>query len=362
MRNKTLRRYTNFSAVFLMGLVLASCRQKEEPSPSKEKVAEGKEELRAAYESVLPQANLPEGWKLDGKVNVYPGKKLYDSIDGAADRFFQYDFREQYVAMYSSPKPGQKIQVEVYDMGTPDGAFGIFSCHDNIMSQHTKIGLTAVISPINLDFCQGKYFVRLQAFGFGEGEAEKPLRFLAETIAANIKPPSELPQLVGRLPSGYLEGTVLYFHTNATLSERRYIAEENVFNLAKDTNAVVAAYTAEEKKDGEITLKLEKDVVYLIEYPDKAQAQAARTSYIMHLQKVVNDSRAEGTAPTDMLQLIGLPQEPMEIYQLYKGEGEQRHLISTMRVFRNYIFGVWDVATAEKAKDLLDALVPNLGR
>jgi len=360
MRNKTFRCCTNFSIAFLMVLVLASCRQKEEPSPSKEEVAEGKEELRAAYEAVLPRANLPEGWKLAGKVNVYPGKKLYDSIDGAADRFFQYDFREQYVAMYSSPNPDQKIQVEVYDMGTPGDAFGVFSCHDNIMSQHIKIGLTAVISPINLDFCQGRYFARLQAFGFGDGEAEKPLRFFAETIAANIKPPSELPQLVGRLPSGYLEGTVLYFHTYPTLSERRYIAEENVFNLAEITNAVLAAYTAEEKKDGEITLKLEKDIVYLIEYPDKAQAQAARTAYIMHLQKVVNESRAEGTPPSDMFKLIGLPQEPVEVYQLYKGEGEQRRLISTMRVFRNYIFGAWDVTNEEKAKILVNDLAANL--
>jgi len=74
----------------------------------------------------------------------------------------------------------------------------------------------------------------------------------------------------------------------------------------------------------------------------------------------VNESRAEGTPPADMLQLIGLPQEPMEIYQLYKGEAEQMQLVSTMRVLRNHIFGVWDVTSAEKAKDLLDALVPNL--
>ncbi|MDP2898995.1 MAG: hypothetical protein Q8Q12_20855 [bacterium] len=360
MRDKTLRRCTNFFIALLMCLVFASCRQKEEPSLRREEVAQEKPELRAAYEAVLPQTNLPEGWKLAGKVNLYPGKKLYDSIDGAADRFFQYDFREQYVVMYSLSNPDQKIQVEVYDVGTPDDAFGIFSCHDNIMSQHTKIGLTAVISPINLDFCQGRYFLRLQAFGFGDGEAEKPLRSLAETIAANIKPTSELPQLVRRLPSGYVEGTVLCFHTYPTLTERRYIAEENVLNLAKDTNAVLAAYTAEEKKDGEITLKLEKDVMYLIEYPDKAQAQAARTAYIMHLQKVVNDSRAEGTPPAEMLQLIGLPQEPMEIYQLYKGEGEQRRLISTMRVFRNYIFGVWDVTTEARTKILVNGLSANL--
>lgn len=347
--------------VFLMGLTFLGCQQKE-PVTDEEKPADKSEQALAAYEAILPQSSLPEGWKLDGKVNVYREKKLYDSIDGAADRFFQYDFREQYVAMYSSSEADQKVQVELYDMGTPADAFGIFSCHDSVMSQHTKIGLVGIISPINLDFCQGKYFARLQAFGFGEGEAEKPLRSFAETIAANITSPSELPPLVRRLPPGYLEGSVLYFHTYPILSERRYIAEENVLNLTKDTNAVLAAFTAEEKNDGDMTLKLEKDVVYLIEYPDKERAQAARTAYITHIQKAVNESRAEGTPPTDMLQLIGLPQEPMEVYQLYKGEGEQRHLTSIMRVFRNYIFGVWDVTTPEKSKTIIDAVATNVSR
>ena len=361
MRTEHFTRRLCLCLVILMWLPFPGCRQKK-PDTGEEKPADKGEQTLAAYEAILPQSSLPEGWKLDGEVKVYRGKKLYDSINGAADRFFQYDFREQYVAMYSSSDADRKVQVELYDMGTPADAFGIFSCHDSVMSQHTKIGLVGIISPINLDFCQGKVFARLQAFGFGEGEAERALRSFAETIAANIASASELPPLVRRLPPGYLEGSVLYFHTYPILSERRYLAEENVFNLTKDTNAVLAAFTAEEKKDGDMTLKLEKDVVYLIEYPDKEQAQAARTAYVTHLQKVVNESRAEGAPPADMLQLIGLPQEPMEVYQLYKGEGEQRRLTSVMRVFRNYIFGVWDVTTPEKSKTIIDALATNLNR
>ncbi len=324
---------------------------------------EKKEEKEAGgYEALLPGKNVPAGWQQSGEVKVYVGKKLYDSIDGAADRFFQYAFREQYVANYFSNDPEKTITIEVYDMGTTDDAFGIFSCHDNIMSEHVSIGLAATISEMNLDFCQGKYFVRLLAMGFDEGEGKKPLRAFAEAIAGNIQPPAELPQLVRRLPEGYVKGSLLFFHTQPTLNERRYIAEENVFLLDKKTNGVLAAYTAEEKKVDDQTLRLEKDILYLVEYPDAKAAQDAKMSCIQFFTRLARESQAEGKPPGERLQFIGLPEEPIEIYQLYKGQGKEQHLTTNMRVFRNSIFGVWEITEADKAKSLVKALAANLPR
>jgi len=334
------------------------CREREEEPAA----PETEEETRAAYKAVLPIANLPAGWKLSESVKVYPGKKLYDSIDGAADRFFQYDFREQYVATYASENSEGKIQVEVYDMGTPDDAFGIFSCHDNILSRHTKVGLAAVMSEVNLDLCQGKYFTRLQAFDFEEGEAETPLLAFAEAIAENIKPGADFPDLVKRLPKEYVEGTVLYFHTHPTLNERRYIAEENVLNLNENTNGVLAAYTSEERKTEDMTLKFEKDVLYLIEYRDKDEARSARTDYVKHLRNLADNSRAEGQPESEKMFFTGILQEPMEIFQLYRGRGREMHLVMNIRVLRNYIFGVWDITDAEKAKNMVKTLASNLRR
>lgn len=336
-----------FVAAALFGCV------KEEKAPAPE--AEGKGS--AGYEALLPSKDLPTGWRQSGEVKTYVGKKLYDSIDGAADRFFQYAFREQYVAGYSSNDSGKSINIEVYDMGTPEDAFGIFSCHDNVMSEHVGVGLAATISEINLDFCRGKHFARLLGMGFEEGEAKKPLRAFAEAIAGNIEPGGELPELVKRLPEGYVEGSLLFFHTAEILNERRYVAEENIFRLNEKTNGVLAAYTAEEKE----TFKLEKDILYIIEYPDEKAAQDAKMSWLKFADKLVTDSRAEGQPPSDKLQLIGLV-EPTEIHQLYKGEGGEQHLMTIMRVFRNTIFGVWEITDAEKAKSLAKTLAENLKR
>jgi hypothetical protein len=348
----------------LLAIILLGCRKEEgESRPESEEpgAATPDKERAAAYEALIPKEDVPVGWELSGSVKVYPGKKLYDSIDGAADRFFQYVFREQYVATYKPKVTDKTITIEVYDMGTADDAFGIFSCHDNIMSGHTNVGLSATISEMNLDFCQGKYFARLLAAGFDGGEGEKPLRTFAETIARNIQPPAELPGLVKRLPKGYVEGTVLFFHTHKTLNERRYVAEENVLELTEKNNGVLAAYGSEERKSDDIVFKVEKDILFLIEYPNKEKAQSARTSYIKHVEKLVEDSRAPGQPEGDVLQVIGPAQEPLEIYQLYKGQGEKQHLTALVHVFRNFIFGVWEISDAERAKSLLKTVQDNLG-
>lgn len=349
-------RFISFLVMTSLAAVLFGCQEKEK-APGEE----AGERVFAGYEALLPGKDVPEGWQRDGEAKAFAGRKLYDSIDGAADRFFQYAFREQYVARYSAEDPGKSVTVEVYDMGTPDDAFGIFSAHDNIMSEHAGIGLAATISEMNLDFCQGKYFVRLLAIGFEEGEAEKPLRAFAEAIAGNIKPAAELPELVKRLPKGYVEGSLLFFHTHPILNEKRYVAEENIFGLNEKTSGVLAAYTSQEKKAGDQTFKLEKDIIYLMEYPGEKAAQDVKMSCIKFWDKLITDSRAEGQPPSEKLQLIGLA-EPTEIYQLYKGEGDEKHLTTIMRVFRNSIFGVWEITDAEKAKSLANTLAANLRR
>lgn len=345
-----------FLMMAFIAAALFGCRKEEKAAGP-----EARENGAAEYGAPLPVRDVPRGWEQSGDVKVYVGKNLYDSIDGAADRFFQYSFRKQYVVGYSSSEPGKSISIEAYDMGTPDDAFGIFSCHDNIMSEHVEVGLAATISEMNLDFCQGTYFVRLLAIGFGEGEAEKPLRAFAEAIAGNIEPSPGFPELVGRLPEGTVEGSVLFFHTWETLNERRYIADDNVLNLDASTRGVVAAYTSEERGGEDETFKLEKDMLYLLEYPDDQAAQSAKMSYIRLFSERVNASRAEGKGPSEKLQFIDLT-EPMEIYQLYQGEGEEQHLVTIMRVYRNAIFGIWEVTDAKKATDLAKSLLGNLKR
>ena len=65
-----------------------------------------------------------EGWSRDGEVRVWTSENLWEYIDGAAELFIDYEVVTCRVADLSAG--GVTVTVDLYDMGTPLNAFGIF--------------------------------------------------------------------------------------------------------------------------------------------------------------------------------------------------------------------------------------------
>ena len=72
---------------------------------------------------LLPETN--RGWKIIEPLVVYSGDDLYFMVDGGADLFLEYGFVEVAAADYS--KESSKLHVEVYEMESPEKAWGIYS-------------------------------------------------------------------------------------------------------------------------------------------------------------------------------------------------------------------------------------------
>jgi hypothetical protein len=66
-----------------------------------------------------------EGWTRTGDVRVYDADTLWEYIDGAAELFVEYDVQTCRTADLASED--LVVTVDIYDMGTPLNAFGIFS-------------------------------------------------------------------------------------------------------------------------------------------------------------------------------------------------------------------------------------------
>jgi len=65
------------------------------------------------------------GWKIATAPRTFGPDNLYDLIDGGAEIYVQFGFVKMVTAEYrDSGAPGVSVTVEVYDMGTPKGAFG----------------------------------------------------------------------------------------------------------------------------------------------------------------------------------------------------------------------------------------------
>src|SRR4030042_5337302 len=62
----------------------------------------------------------------EGEDRVYDRKTLYDYMDGGAEVYLAFDFREAWTRRYAGPG-GRELRLGIFDMGTPGEAFGIFS-------------------------------------------------------------------------------------------------------------------------------------------------------------------------------------------------------------------------------------------
>jgi len=114
----------------------------------------------------FPAPSCAEGWEIDGKVEHYTRDNLFDRINGEAEAYFPYGFDLLAYARYASRRdPRAAVDADVYRMGSPLDAFGIYAGYRNRENLSVPIGGGGALSPSRLLFHQGRYFVRLQATG-----------------------------------------------------------------------------------------------------------------------------------------------------------------------------------------------------
>src|SRR4051794_19771745 len=70
-------------------------------------------------------APLPGKANSEGSPEYYKPDSLYQYIDGGADVYLLYDFR---ILLHQNFKSaGAELTADIYDMGTPEDAFGIYA-------------------------------------------------------------------------------------------------------------------------------------------------------------------------------------------------------------------------------------------
>ena len=226
-----------------------------------------KEGRRAEIKRLLPLK--VEDYKTDGKDEFYDRQTSFRYMDGAAEFYRSYDFKLLMVRRYL--KAGHpSLLVELFDMGSSEDAFGIFSYQTE--EEEVEIGQGSDYGGGLLRFWKGKYFANI----FAERETpatKKDILAIGEAIARNIKKEGLKPKLIQFLPEENLpKRTIRYFHLHPILNHHYFISHENILNLGARTNAIFATYTFSGEKS--------KTFLLLIQYPDQKQAEKAFQSFL----------------------------------------------------------------------------------
>lgn len=218
---------------------------------------------------------LPEGaglWKAEGPAKTYDRRTLYDYIDGSAEVYLAYGFQRLSTRRYV--REGQPaITADVFDMGSPADAYGVFSFER--MGASVGVGDGSEYGGGMLRFWQGSYFVCVSAPKETEAIKQGILALGRRISAALPKPGSRPPKLISLLPPhGLREDRVRYFHQHGSLNYHYFLSTENILKLGADTEAALAQYEI-----GEAKARL-----LIVHYPSQRRAQEAmeglRASYL----------------------------------------------------------------------------------
>ena len=218
------------------------------------------------------EVSLPSeavGWKWDGKEMKYNSRTLFDYIDGAAELYLVYGFQNLTVRRYEKPDH-PPLTIELYEMASSEDAYGVFSYERQ--DEAIGIGQGSEFGGGLLRFWKGNYFVSIYGEGLGV-EVESAILKAGRDAAHSIPATGPEPKSVGFIPGkdlGLVDKSVRYLKSHVLLNQRFFISHQNILNLSRKTEAVLAQYLQDRQKTH----------LLLIRYPGLREAGEAYQSFM----------------------------------------------------------------------------------
>jgi hypothetical protein len=220
------------------------------------------------------------GWTRDDASVVYDRETIFDYINGAGEVYRSYAFSHVVVALYSGPG-GPDITAELFDMGNPADAYGVFSYARE--SEETGLGGGYERKGRVLCFWQDRYYVCVASEERTQ-ESDRALMEVARAISERMPPASNPPDLVAVLPDeGRVAFSDRFFHLHQSLNYNYYLSRENILNLGPETDAVLARYAPG------------STYLLLVDYKNANDAAAAASSFQQAYLPDAGDSRTQQT-------------------------------------------------------------------
>jgi hypothetical protein len=207
--------------------------------------------------SLLPEGEVVSGWQMLEEPQRYRGEELFLMIDGGADIYHEYGFSQVLTADYEN-EDGALIRLEVYEMDSPEGAYGIYSFKSGADGEALDIGQGAMLEEYYLNFWKGKLLVTIIGSD-SEPVTVEQLKKLARYVDSRYPDTGELPALGGLFSVEPVALSRLTFVRGSIAVMNRYIfdtrdvfqVEEGIVGIFEDNQVFVFSYE-DERKSSEI--------------------------------------------------------------------------------------------------------------
>lgn len=195
---KRRRTRTLVCALLLMVFLIISC-QKTTPR------------VDSKLAALVPNQTFAPNWRQDGPPQQYSPDNLFEYINGQAELYLDYEFKELYTVhfMYRG-REDETLTVDVYDLGTSLNAWGLYSILRRPGYRFQQIGeAEAVVATYLVRFAKDTKLVQVSTPTKAE-HIRKDMVKMATLIAEKIPTSAPLKELSLLPTKGQIEHTIKY--------------------------------------------------------------------------------------------------------------------------------------------------------
>jgi len=171
--------------------------------------------LAQPLEELLPTSGESSTWQLVEAPRTYTEETLYEYVDGAEQAYLTYGFKRAITTEVArSEQAEHSVVVDIYDMGNPLNAFGMYSSERSPEYTYIEVRTEGYLGGGALNFWKGPYYVKLVAFEETE-ETRDLLLAVAREIESRITETSSPPPFLNLFPQdGQVAKTAQYIPRN----------------------------------------------------------------------------------------------------------------------------------------------------
>ncbi|MGO9229546.1 MAG: DUF6599 family protein [Bryobacteraceae bacterium] len=143
-----------------------------------------------------PSCTLVPGWSQSGPSRSYEAANLFEYMDGNAEGYLIYGFRNMKGA---TCRQGEiSFVIDLSDMNDADSAYGIFSANRDPSQPVSQIGMAAQVTPRRAMFVKGEHYIEIAANP--EGDHTEALRAWLTALDGIVTGSTALPEALAWFP------------------------------------------------------------------------------------------------------------------------------------------------------------------
>jgi len=150
-----------------------------------------------AADTPSPSCTLVPGWTASGPARSYEATNLFEYMDGNAEGYLIYGFREMHGVTCHQGEIS--FVIDLSDMGDADSAYGIFSANRDPALPVSPLGMAAQITPRRAIFVKGRWYIEIAANP--EGDHTAALRAWLTALDGAVTGSKDLPEALAWFPA-----------------------------------------------------------------------------------------------------------------------------------------------------------------